>query len=506
MKTKIIGPSPRKRIYLVAPKSPPNFWNMQATVDAVGAKALMPNSALATLVALTPQDIGVEYVYCDENLSDLQPDLDCDLVALTGYTLHAPRMREIAKLFRERGIPVAIGGALATLDPEQVRPYADHFFKGEAELTWPTFLREFSRGEASSVYEQSEFVDLASSPPPDWSLIDGSDYLYFTVQTSRGCPNRCDFCDAIRIVGRKHRHKSIEKVMVEVRNAHAAGAETVFFSDDNFYVRKRHTRELLDEIVKWNTELTSPLSFSCQASVTIADEDELLRRLADARMSVVFLGVESLRKACLDEVNKGHLYRENLSERIKAMSSYGIIPFIGLIVGFDNDDVKTFDEIENFLDETGSPIASITVLCAPKHTVLHHRLSEAGRIREDFKGEWHDATNIVPISMETSELSLRYRNLFRRLYEPDRFEARASDWLHNVSYHSDCYRNRRMRASKLWKAAYAAKHYLFKSPAPVRQLFLHLIREGWRTDKRLLRKSITILTQYCHYASYVHEW
>lgn len=502
--SKAFGPSPRKRVYLVAPKNPHNFWSMQATVDAVGARALMPNNALATLVALTPPGVGIEYFYCDENLDDLRWDLPCDLVAMTGFTLHSKRLAEISKRFRARGIPVALGGAFATLDPEEARPLADHFFTGEAEYTWPQFLREWTAGQAQAVYEQKTFVSMDDSPPPDWSFVRGSDYLYFTVQSSRGCPNQCDFCDAIRIVGRKHRSKPVDRVMTEIGNAHARGAETVFFSDDNFHVRKGYTRELLERIVSWNTALHSPLSFSCQASVTIADDDALLRLLADARMSVVFLGVESLRKACLEEVHKGHLHRPDLRDRVTAMSRHGILPFLGLIVGFDHDDESTFDEIEKFLDDTGSPIASISVLNAPKFTVLYDRLRSQGRIREDFAGKWHDLTNVVTASMPTEELIRRHRELFARLYEADRFERRASQWLRTVGYFSDRYRNKRMRASKLLKGLHTGKYYLAHG-GPARRMFFNLLGTAIKTDRRLIRKAITIATQYCHYASFVQD-
>jgi radical SAM superfamily enzyme YgiQ (UPF0313 family) len=478
---------------------------MQATVDAVGVKALMPSNTLATLVALTPPDVGIEYVYSDENVGRLHEEQPCDLVAITGYTLHAPRIRALAAAFRRRGIPVALGGAFATLDPDEARPLADHFFVGEAEYTWPRFLREWTAGQAQPVYEQTGPVEMKDSPPPDWSFVDGDDYVYFTVQTSRGCPNRCDFCDVIRLVGRKHRSKPVARVMAEIRNAYAAGADTVFFSDDNFHVRSSFTRELLERIVAWNSGLANPLSFSCQASIAIADDEDLLRLLADARMSAVFLGVESLRRECLEEVNKGRLHRAELGERIRAMSAFGILPFIGLIVGFDHDDPATFDEIERFLEGTGSPLASLSVLNAPKFTALHERLAAQGRIREDFQGKWHDLTNIVPTAMPLDDLLRRHRALFQRLYEPDRFAARAVAWLRGVRYFSALYRNKRQRPGKLLKALHAVRYYLLHAPPPERRLFFRLLVASWRTDPRLIRKAFTIMAQYCHYSSFVND-
>jgi len=254
------------RIYLINPRNTDNFWTMQSSVEAVGCKTLMPNCALATLVSLTPSGVDVEYVYCDENVSTLDLDMACDLAAVTGYTLHSRRICEISDAFRERGVAVALGGAFATLNPEKAEKFADHLFIGEAEHTWAQFLRDWPLGRALPRYEQKIHVDIKESPAPDWSLIDGEDYVNFSVQTNRGCPNNCDFCDAIRLVGRKIRTKTIDQIITELDGARAAGAEAIFFSEDNFFARPSFTKELLTEIVRWNTALRSPVSFYAQST------------------------------------------------------------------------------------------------------------------------------------------------------------------------------------------------------------------------------------------------
>ena len=132
----------KRRIYLINPKTPENFWAMQGTLDIVGRhKTLMPNAALLTLAALTPQGVPVEYAFCDENLAPARLDFACDLVALTGYTLQAERVKILSDAFRARSIPVALGGVFATLEPERARPMADYLFLGEAEQTWPQIGR-----------------------------------------------------------------------------------------------------------------------------------------------------------------------------------------------------------------------------------------------------------------------------------------------------------------------------------------------------------------------------
>ena len=499
MNLKRFGRAPRKRVYFISPLNPDNFWTMQSSVDALGAKTTMPSITFATLLGLVPEELNIECVYCDENISKIDWNITCDLVAITGYTIHWDRMKELSLLFKKRSVPVAIGGPFATLCPDQVKDYADHLFIGEAEYTWPRFLRGWMDDNTDLVYEQKTFVDIKDSKVTDWSFINGRDYLYFPVQTSRGCPNNCDFCDAIRLVGRRYRTKSIDQVMTEIKNAHAAGAGVVFFSEDNFFVNKPFTIMLLNEIIKWNTMQARPLSFSTQATIKIGDDEEVLKLLADAKFSVIFLGVESTRKACLEEVNKGHIFRHNPVKAVSRISSYGIIPFIGLIVGFDHDDESTFNELEQFLEDTGSPICSVSILNAPIGTTLYTRMKEQGRIKDDFEGEWHFSSNIIPLKTSAKELQTRHDKLVQKLYEPENFERRTFKWLSNIQYFTDLYIHSKPNYPKLFKFFYVLKFYIFHEPKSVRQSLFRVLRKTWDINPKLIKKAVTIMSQYCHY-------
>ncbi|MCP4129616.1 MAG: B12-binding domain-containing radical SAM protein [bacterium] len=492
-------------IYLVSPHTPDNFWSMRSTVRAVRVKSLMPNAALGILIALTPEEMEIEYKYCDENVTKIDFNISCDLVAITGYSLHANRIKEIAGEFKKRGIPVALGGAYATLNKEEAAQIVDHLFVGEAEYNWPRFLKEWQEGTAAARYTQKEFVSMEHSPPIDWSKINGKDYLYFPVQTSRGCPNNCDFCDAIRLVGRKYRTKSIDLIMMEIKNAYAQGAETIFFSEDNFFVNKKFTVELLNRIIEWNTSQKYPVSFSAQATIKVGDDEEILKLLADARFSVIFLGVESIKKECLDEINKGHILKYDPIEAVKAISRYGIIPFIGLIVGFDHDDKSTFSEIEQFLTETASPIASISVLNAPEDTVLYNRMKKANRIKENFKGLWHFSTNIIPLKLTIEELTEYHHNLFKSIYEPEKFEERSLRWLSNIEYFTTLYPNSKMTLSKGMKLFYITWFYIRHEPWPVTKMLFRFLKNSWKISPRLFKKAITIMSQYCHYYDFARR-
>ena len=178
---------------------------MQGTAALLGARTLMPNAALPTLMALTPPGINVEYALCDENISDLDWNMPCDLVVITGTTLHKKRIHELCDGFRNNGVKVALGGAYASINHDQCSHLADYHFIGEAEYTWPVFLQQWTKECAWPVYHQKTYVDLKDSPAPDWSLIDVNDYININVQTSRGCPKHCEFCDVIQYVGKKPR-------------------------------------------------------------------------------------------------------------------------------------------------------------------------------------------------------------------------------------------------------------------------------------------------------------
>jgi radical SAM superfamily enzyme YgiQ (UPF0313 family) len=494
------------KIVLINPKTPENFWAMRGALDIVGKhKTLMQNTALLTLIALTPKDLEVEYIVYDENVAPINWDIDCDLVGITGYTLQFERMGFISARFRERGRPIAVGGIYATINPENAKNIGDHLFIGEAEYTWPQFLRDWVQGRAKTVYKQETFVDIKDSPPPNLSYIKAENYHYFSLQTSRGCPNNCDFCDVVRVTGRKYRNKSIDQIMLEVKNAHTFGAETIFFSDDNFVVNRKFTIQLLQEIIKWNRSLDRPVSFSTQATIMIGADEEIIKLLADARFTVIFLGLETINKDCLEEVNKGQMVQYDPFQVIPKISSYGIIPFLGMIVGFDHDTPAVFKEIEDFLDKTASPFASISILNAPNHTPLYERMKREGRLVEDFRGFWHLTTNIIPKQLTPDELYFGQKQLFKKLYEPDYFQRRMVGWLKNVKYFPDIYSTRKKNLFRIGMITKILYHFTLRVPAPVRIMFWNIMKETWRINPRLISRAVSLLVQYWHYYDFSHK-
>ena len=205
----------------------------------IKAKAFMPPLQVATIAALTPNDIEVNI--WDEVVHgriDEKTELgkNYDLIGLTSYVSDLPRAKTIAEIFRKRGTPVVIGGSGVSSAPEQCRDSFDILFIGEAELTWPQFIADWQSGNHQTEYRQIDPPDLSTSPLPRWDLLakDMKNYFLSAVQTTRGCPFDCEFCDVIYLFGRQPRHKPIDHVLEEIRLQKSLGVERIFICDDNF--------------------------------------------------------------------------------------------------------------------------------------------------------------------------------------------------------------------------------------------------------------------------------
>jgi len=181
------------------------------------------------------------------------------------------------------------------------------------------------------------------------------------------------------------------------------------------------------------------------------------------------------------------------------------VPFMGLIVGFDHDDASTFDELEEFLTETASPLASISFLNAPENTALYKRMKQEGRLREDFDGLWHFSTNIIPVGMPLDELIRRHEDLMRRLYAPENFEERLINWLSNVRYFTPLYKSSKTNYSKLSKIFYIIHFCIFHEPAEVRKLFFRVLRRTWRINPRLVKKAIVVMMYYWNFFDFLKD-
>ncbi|HET8576909.1 MAG TPA: DUF4070 domain-containing protein [Methylomirabilota bacterium] len=392
-------------------------------LPSLGKRCAFPNLALPTVAGLTPPPH--EVVLCDENVEPVDFDTDADVVGITGFVVHKRRMFELAEAFRRRGKLVAAGGPFATLCPEELRGRVDVLFVGEAEYTWPRFLRDFEAGAWQAEYRQDEKPSMLDSPLPRFELLKASRYRSMAIQFARGCPYSCEFCDIIVMYGRRPRTKSVAQVLAEVEAIHRLGVPNIFVVDDNFIGNKKEAKALLVALADWQQARGYPIEFMTEVSLNVAQDDELLGLMKRAHFATVFVGIESPRAASLAESNKTQNMREDPVAAVHRIQAAGIEVMAGMIVGFDADDPSIFEEQFRFIQRARIPISMTGMLNAVPKTPLYARLKAAGRLIAESVGDQFVFTNIVPGGMSRLELYEGYRRLLRRLYAYRNYRRRA---------------------------------------------------------------------------------
>jgi radical SAM superfamily enzyme YgiQ (UPF0313 family) len=418
-------------IILICPRFEPSFWGSDYALPMLDGNALMPVMALPLLAALTPAEYRVTVI--DENIENIDWERceRADIVGLTGMIVQRQRIREILVELKRRGVFSVLGGPWITVKPDDYPGLPDVIFLGEAEETWPQFLAEWSEGRHRSCYEQTEKTDMSIVPVPRYDVLSMNRYVCGSLQISRGCPFTCEFCDIIVMFGRRPRLKSSAQVIAELDALRAAGKREVFVVDDNLIGNKKAVKQVLREVVAWQCKNGYPLNLTTEASIDLAEDNELLRLMVEANFESVFIGIESPNEDALREAKKIQNladHRGTVLEKVRHIQQSGLEVLCGMIVGFDNDDRTVFDGQKRFLAEAQIAMATVTTLYAIPKTPLFYRMQNEGRLDEHGLGTQRpgaDTTNIVPLRMSRAELSEGFLDLMGDLYKPEAFFARA---------------------------------------------------------------------------------
>jgi radical SAM superfamily enzyme YgiQ (UPF0313 family) len=416
-------------ILLVNPEFPDTYWSFRHALPFEGKRCVFPPLGLMTVSNLLPNSCQRRLV--DLNVETLRKEqlLWADMVFVTGMLAQKTSLHSVVKQAKELGKTVVLGGPYVTSTIEEL-PHADYIFQGEAETTLPGFFVDLARGTAKRVYKASERPPMSISPIPDFDLVDLKRYSCMSVQYSRGCPFSCEFCDIIEIYGRVPRTKSNHQMLSEFDELNKRGWRgPLFIVDDNFIGNKKNVRLLVPAIVDWQKRNGYPFSLLTEASVNLADDDELLNNMRDAGFRRVFLGIETPVEESLKEAQKTQ-NRGNLLDSVKKIQSYGMEVMAGFIVGFDNDPDDIFERQINFIRESAIPLAMVGMLNALPDTQLWRRLEREGRLLgEDATGNNTISTvNFVP-KMDLETLVNGYQRIMKTIYKPREYYARALDSL-----------------------------------------------------------------------------
>jgi radical SAM superfamily enzyme YgiQ (UPF0313 family) len=320
--------------------------------------------SLPMLAGLAPPDVSVELL--DENVREIDWDdlRRFDAIGVTGMIVQRSRMVEILNKLRALDATVVVGGPYVTVAEATFDDLCDVRFIGEAEQTWPVFLRALAAGEATQRrYEQAEKTDMTTVPTARFDLLDVKHYGMATIQFSRGCPFQCEFCDIITIFGRRPRTKNPEQFIADVEAAYRAGATVCFLVDDNFIGNKVAAKKMLPHLIEWQRQRGFPLQFGTEASVNLADDPELIELMVQANFRQVFIGLESPRAESLTETLKFQNTRgDSMLAKVQRVRDGGLVIQAGFIVGFDNDDPRIFEEQYDFIQESGIGQAMVSIL------------------------------------------------------------------------------------------------------------------------------------------------
>ncbi len=499
---------PEMRIDLIQPRFPLSLWDFSLCQDLDGHAFPHAPLALPTLAALTP--VGHDVRLFDENVAPLPATTDAELVGITGYHLQLGQVLALADRHRRAGRRVVIGGPVAgEANLEVLLAHADHVFVGEAEYTWPRFLNDLTERRIipPALIRQEGLVDLADSPPPRFELLPKG-YAAATIETSRGCPFTCEFCEIPTRLGSRSRVKSVAQVMAEVRHHHALGARSIFFVDDNFLGQKSRARELLTAIAEFSESTGHTILFSCQFTINLAKDEALLELLSRANFRRVFIGLETPRRDSLALAKKKQNLVIDPVEAVHRLHAYNIIVWAGLIVGFDTDDDAIFDDQLAFLEASGVPVAMIGRLQAIPNTPLHIRMAAAERLRPDadgggVRGPYASliTSNIVPTSMSERTLAKGTQRLVREAYAPEAYGRRLLSALLGGRRPVPKSR-RRPGPAELAILARTARWFLLTRDARRRSLFLDVVGGVLRHRPEQLAAALMHLVVWKHLSAY----
>ena len=431
-----------KRILIIQPSH--YHSKNDRTVFKSRTRSLVP-LALPYLAALTPSDWETTLV--DEQIQDIDFEDRPDLVAITSWTVHSIRGYDVAQRFRDRGIPVVMGGPHVWFHPEEAAEHCDAIGIGEGEPIWSEMLRDAENGRLQKVYRAPQMPSIAGLPVPRWDLLNLRKYgpfKTFTLMSSRGCPMQCEFCSERLYLGGGFRVRPVEDVIEEIKRC---GSKNVFFGDSDFGGKRAHAMKLMEAMIplklRWSALWTSFLCY----------DDEYMDLAQRSGLLHVNMGLESIDRDTLKGMNKKFNKVEKYDLMLENLRKRGISYSLNFIFGWDNETPGVFSATLNFLEERKVPVAYFNILCPEIGTMFYEKMKEQDRILrlEDigrFPGEF---CHIKPKNFTAEELESNVQDLYLKFYSWKSMlqrlpmpvsQGNIASWIVNVSQRKLAQRSR----------------------------------------------------------------
>ena len=414
--------------------------------------SVFPVLGVITVAALFPESWEVDVA--DETIEEIDLDRNVDLVGISTLTLNASHAYDLADDFRNRGIPVLMGGMHPSALPEESLQHADAVVVGEAEGVFHRVLSDLGNGRMKGIYKSEELPDITKVPHPRFDLLQPKHRRFIhSIQATRGCPHDCDFCSVTPFFGHKYRLRPVEDVVRDLQTSlEQASSRMVFFVDDdiggNPHYAKEVFRALIPLKIKWG-------SF---ASVAFTRDRELVDLAVKSGCIELFIGFESISQENLDTSRKSWARADRMTEYIKIFHDHGIIIEGAFIFGHENDQKDIFRKTVDFVQTAGIQVPIFGILTPYPATRLRAKLSNEERLLpESSNWRLYDGSHALfrPAHMSPEELEEGFlwakkycsapRSIFRRM-----FRAPRAHWLIALGLNFSMYFGRTKQIRARW--------------------------------------------------------
>jgi radical SAM superfamily enzyme YgiQ (UPF0313 family) len=416
------------RVLMIYPLFPKSLWSFEKVLELVDRKVLLPPLGLVTVAAILPQTW--EYKLVDRNVRAVTEAewAWADVVIMSAMIVQKEDLVAQIQEAKRRGKLVAVGGPFPTSVPEvSLEAGADFMILDEGEITLPLFVEAIERGDRSGMFRSDGVKpDVTTTPVPRFDLLELDQYDSMSIQFSRGCPFQCEFCDIIVLYGRKPRTKTPEQLLAELDCLYNLGwRRSIFMVDDNFIGNKRNVKLLLRELKEWQKSHQYPFSITTEASIDLADDQELMDLMMECHFTAVFLGIETPDESSLAMTKKFQNTRSSLADAVERITRTGLRVMAGFIIGFDGEKSGAGDRIVRFAEQAAIPTTTFGMLQALPNTALWDRLEREGRLlAKDANLNQTTLMNFKP-TRPIEEIAREYVEAFCAVYDPEKYLDRT---------------------------------------------------------------------------------